>query len=444
MKGNPMKSNPSLSTRSLRAPLRACVLGAAASALVLSGCSASTPAPSPSSDASGAPAAGLLSVSSTETACTVSSSTTKSGAATFTIKNDGTRTTEFYLLGSDGLRIVAERENITPGESAELTVTLQPGSYFTACKPGMRGANIGEAAFTVTGEPVQLSADDQELFDAVVVDYINFVKNEVAELVPNVEAFADAYAAGDDAKARELYAKIRVNYERIEPIAESLGVLDPRIDYREIDYLAEADQLAEDDPTFTEWLGFHRMEKDLWVPAADALQPDGTSAYDGWSPTPAADRAAIAATLKSDVQKLYDTVHAPGFIDDQQIDVAMVSNGASALLEEIAVGKVTGEENWWSHYDLWDFQANLQGSRIAFDLVAPIAERKGAEGTELVTEINKQFDALQAQLDSYGSLESGYVLYDTVTRDQQRALTDQIDALREPLSKLTNTVLGLG
>ncbi len=311
-------------------------------------------------------------------------------------------------------------------------------------KPGMRGANIGEAAFTVTGEPVQLSADDQELFDAVVVDYINFVKNEVAELVPNVEAFADAYAAGDDAKARELYAKIRVNYERIEPIAESLGVLDPRIDYREIDYLAEADQLAEDDPTFTEWLGFHRMEKDLWVPAADALQPDGTSAYDGWSPTPAADRAAIAATLQADVQKLYDTVHAPGFIDDQQIDVAMVSNGASALLEEIAVGKVTGEENWWSHYDLWDFQANLQGSRIAFDLVAPIAERKGAEGTELATEINKQFDALQAQLDSYGSLESGYVLYDTVTRDQQRALTDQIDALREPLSKLTNTVLGLG
>ena len=36
------------------------------------------------------------------------------------------------------------------------------------------------------------------------------------------------------------------------------------------------------------------------------------------------------------------------------------------------------------------------------------------------------------------------MLYDTVTREQQGALTDQIDALREPLSKLTNTVLGLG
>ena len=84
--------------------------------------------------------------------------------------NDGQQTTEFYLLGSDGLRIVAERENITPGASAELSVALQPGDYFTACKPGMRGENVGETAFTVTGEEIQLSGEDSELFDAAVVD----------------------------------------------------------------------------------------------------------------------------------------------------------------------------------------------------------------------------------------------------------------------------------
>ena len=120
-----------------------------------------------------------------------------------------------------------------------------------------------------------------------------------------------------------------------------------------------------------------------------------------------------------------------------------MSNGASNLLEEIAVNKVTGEENWWSHYDLWDFQANLQGSRIAFDLVAPIAERKGEEGKQLVAQINTEFDKLQELLNQYGSLETGFVLYDTVGSQQQKELTAQIDATREPLAKLTSTVLGI-
>ena len=427
----------------MRAPLFAGLT--ALTALAIGGCVANTPVPAGSSGSPSDPGtttAGVLTVSSTDTACTVSAATTASGNATFQISNSGGKTTEFYLLGSDGLRIVAEKENIAPGASAELSVSLQPGDYFTACKPGMRGANVGETAFTVTGDPIELSGEDQELFAKAVADYVNFVKNEVAELQPKVDELAQAYATGDDETARGLFATTRVHYERIEPIAEALGVLDPRIDYREIDYLAEADQLKGDDPTFTEWLGFHRMEKDLWVPAQDAVQPDGASAWEGWEPSTAEQRKVIADTLVADIAKLYDTVHAADFIAAQGLDIATVSNGASGLLEEIAVGKVTGEEDWWSHTDLYDFQANLQGARIAFDLVAPIAERK-AEGQELVAQIIAEFDKLQALLDQYGSLETGFVSYAEVNRDQQRELTDQIDALREPLSKLTNAVLGI-
>ncbi len=414
-------------------------------ALLLTGCVANRPAAAtePSGSASGASAgSGVLTVASTADACTVSTNTATSGNATFQITNSGDKTTEFYLLGDDGLRIVAERENIAPGAAAELSVALQPGKYFTACKPGMRGENVGETEFNVTGEKIELSGEDQELFDAAVVDYVNFVKNEVAELAPNVEKFADAYASGDDEMARSLFAVTRVNYERIEPIAEALGVLDPRIDYREIDYIAEADALLGDDPTFTEWLGFHRMEKDLWPPAKNAVQPDGSSALEGWKASTTTDRQRVAKALISDVTKLYDTVHATDFIKTQKLDIATVSNGASGLLEEIAVGKVTGEEDWWSHTDLYDFQGNLQGAKIAFDLVAPIAERK-SDGKELVTSIGTEFDKLQALLDKYGNLKDGYVSYDKVDRDQQRELIDQIDATREPLSKLTNAVLGI-
>jgi iron uptake system component EfeO len=197
------------------------IVAGGASVLLLAGCTANQPAPTTSGSA--AAADGVLTVSSTADSCTVSAATAKSGNTTFKVTNDGDKTTEFYLLGDDGLRIVAERENIAPGSSADLSVALQPGSYFTACKPGMRGENVGEAAFTVTGEPIQLSGEDQELFDAAVVDYVNFVKNEVAELQPNVEKFAKAYADGDDETARSLFATTRVSYERIEPIAEALG-----------------------------------------------------------------------------------------------------------------------------------------------------------------------------------------------------------------------------
>jgi iron uptake system component EfeO len=412
---------------------------AGAAAMLLTGCVANQPA----GGIATASGDGAIIVTATADSCTASANSVTSGHSTFRVNNAGDKTTEFYLLAADGLRIVAEKENIAPGASVELTVTLQPGSYFTACKPGMRGENVGKAEFTVTGQTVQVVGEDKALLEASVADYVNFVKNEVAELQPKATKLAQAYAAGDDATARSLFATTRVHYERIEPIAEALGVLDPRIDYREIDYLAEATALAKDDPTFTQWLGFHRIEKDLWTPAKNASQPDGSSAWDGWQPSTTAQRKVVAETLVADIATLDATVGAADFAATQGVTIATVSNGASALLEEIAVGKVTGEEDWWSHTDLYDFQGNLQGARIAFDLVAPIAERKSETGRQLVTRITTEFDRLQALLDTYGSLKDGYLSYDKVTRAQQRELVDQLDATREPLSKLTNAVLGI-
>ena len=384
-----------------------------------------------------------ISVSAADDKCDVSADSADSGTRTFSIENTGTKVTEFYILGDDGLRVVAEKENIAPGSTADLTVSLQPGDYFTACKPGLRGANIGQTDFKVTGEAVEVSGSDKELFDKVVADYVKFVQKETGELEPKVEKFADAYAAGEDEKARDLFASTRVHYERIEPIAEALGTLDPRIDYREVDYLAEEDQLKKDDPEIKEWTGFHRMEKDLWEPKKGDRNSDGSDAFEAWKPSTPEDRQRIADALKSDVKKLNETVNDKNFIKDNQIDVDTVSNGASGLLEEVAVSKVTGEEDWWSHTDLYDFAANIEGSRIAFDLVRPIAESKGEEGKKLADEIDKEYGELEDLLGEYGSLEKGFPSYATVNAEQQAELTAQIDELREPLSKLTGTVLGI-
>lgn len=210
-------------------------------------------------------ASDALTVTSTDTSCDVSTGTATSGTLTFQVANDSSQVSEFYLLADDGLRIVGEVENIAPGASRTLTVVAQPGEYFTLCKPGMVGEGVGRAGFTVSGEAVAATGDDAEQKQQAVDLYAAFVKDQVEQLVPAVDEFVAAYESGDDETARTQFPQVRAFYERIEPVAESLGDLDPRIDYREVDAVAEG----------LDWTGFHRIEKDLWVPEKDALNADG-------------------------------------------------------------------------------------------------------------------------------------------------------------------------
>lgn len=392
-------------------------------ALVLSGCVAKSDVAT--SDA--------LTVSSTGSACEVSGDSAASGTLTFSVSNDGDDVTEFYLLADDGLRIVGEVENIAPGASRTLTVVAQPGDYFTVCKPGMVGDGVGRAAFTVTGDAVELTGQDAEQKQKAVDLYAAFVKDQVGQLVPAVSGFVAAYESGDDESARTQFPQVRAYYERIEPVAEALGDLDPRIDFREVDAVADG----------LDWTGFHRIEKDLWVPATDALNADGeTPAWQDWAPSTTDERAAYGDQLIADVQELYDYVHSDEFqehLDAQGI--AGISNGAIALLDEVATGKIQGEEDWWSHTDLSDFAANVEGSKMAASLVRDFAVAQGDEGEALADQIDAGYADLEAALAQYGSLEAGFVPYTDLDDAQKRELTDLINALAEPLAQLTNTVL---
>ncbi|MCT1476973.1 iron uptake system protein EfeO [Microbacterium sp. p3-SID336] len=398
---------------------------AGVAALALSGCVAK-------SDTAGAEAA-AFDVSSTADDCAVSSSQATSGTLTFSVTNETDQVSEFYLLAEDGLRIVGEVENIAPAASRTLTVVAQPGTYYTLCKPGMVGDGVGKAAFTVSGDPVAVDGPDAEQKQKAVDLYAAFVKDQVGRLVPAVEQLVSAYQSGDDATARTLFPQTRAFYERIEPVAEALGDLDPRIDYREVDAVAEG----------LDWTGFHRLEKDLWVPAQDALNADGaTPAWQDWAPSTPAERADYGDLLLADVQELYDYTHSDDFtttLDDQGI--GGISNGAIALLDEVATGKISGEEDWWSGTDLWDFAANVEGSKMAFSLVQDFAAGQGDDGAALVEEIQAGYADLEASLAAHGSLADGFVGYSALTDADKREFTDLINALAEPLSQLTATVL---
>lgn len=395
----------------------------ALSALVLAGCVAK----------SEVAASDTLTVDASDSGCVVSAAAVESGTLAFEVTNAGADVTEFYLLADDGLRIIGEAENIAPGASRTLTVVAQPGEYFTVCKPGMIGEGVGRAAFTVSGEAVAIDGPDAQQKQQAVDLYAAFVKDQVSQLVPQVEDFVAAYESGADDAARAAFPQVRAFYERIEPVAEALGELDPRIDYREVDAVAEG----------LEWTGFHRIEKDLWVPAQDALNADGeTPAWQDWAPSTADERAAFGDQLIADVAELYDYVHSAEFqtaLDAQ--GVAGLSNGAIALLDEVATGKISGEEDWWSGTDLWDFAANVEGSKMAFSLARDFAAAKGEDGAALVADIDAGYAALDESLAAHGSLAAGFVAYEVLTEDDKREFTDLINALAEPLSQLTVTVL---
>ena len=192
----------------------------------------------------------------------------------------------------------------------------------------------------------------QEQVDQATAAYQEYVEDESEQLLAGTKRFVAAYTSGDDARARRLYPTVRVHWERIEPVAESFGDLDPRMDAREADL--EQGQ---------KWTGWHRIEKDLWPPRPGT----GDQPYTALTQ---AERATYADQLLADTETLHGRIGKLTFTVDQ------IGNGAKSLLDEVATGKVTGEEEIWSHTDLYDFQANIDGARVAFEGLRPVLKQK--------------------------------------------------------------------
>ncbi len=350
-----------------------------------------------------------LTVQSSDDACDVSEGEAPAGVLNFDVTNTGSQVTEFYLLADDGLRIVAEIENIGPGATSKLTVNAPAGSYFTACKPGMVGEGI-RADFTITESDEEVQVADAELVEQAQTNYAAYIKDQSAQLLDKTTQFVELYKSGDqDDAARALYPEARTHWERIETVAESFGDLDPLMDAREAD-VAAGDK----------WTGWHLIEKDLWPVRAEkyeALTSDERSLY-------ADDLLANTEKLNTRVQTLTYTIDS-------------IANGSRGLLEEVATGKVTGEEEYWSRTDLWDFQANVDGAKVAYDGVAPIVEENDPE---LAEQLETRFADLQVLLDAQ-RVGDGFKYYDELTQDEIKGLSDAVNALSEPLGKLTAAVL---
>lgn len=344
-----------------------------------------------------------ITVTASDDTCDVSADSGTTGNSTFQVTNNGTKVTEFYVF-AEGDRAMGEVENIGPGLTRQLIVSLpDAGTYQLACKPGMVGDGIRQE-FTVTGDSMSASDESGQLAEAAD-GYRRYIRSQVVALQDTTQQFVDAVKAGNIDQAKALFPVSRTYYERIEPEAESFGELDPKLDLREADL--EPGQ---------EWTGFHRLEKDLWVTGP---QPDTN---------------AIADQLVVDVQYLADQVNA----EDYTIDPTKIAGDAQGLLDEISTSKITGEEDIFSHTDLWDFQANVDGSQAAVAALQPIIDERNPE---LAANITQRFADLDAELAQYRQGD-GFVYYDTVDEQQRQELSRKIDALSAEVSQVQGVVAG--
>jgi iron uptake system component EfeO len=378
---------------SVRIPFLAATFVAAG--VALAGCGGGSSSSSNGGDDSnqGSGAGRTVEVKLVDAGCDPAELRLAAGPVTFQVSNDGADAiSEFEIL--DGDHILGEVENVAPGLSRHFSLTLKPGRFTMYC-PG--GSSAERGPLVVSGK----ASGTSTAATAAVAKYRRYIQAQTVLLTAKTRRFVQKLQVGDLEGAKAAYAEARIPYERIEPVAESFGDLDPAIDAR-----------AGDVPK-AEWTGFHPIEQFLWVRGATGPEKLRTKLLDD----------------VLDLQQRARTI---------ELEPAQVANGSVELLGEVSKSKITGEEERYSHIDLVDFEANVQGAKAAFDSIRDLVV---ARRPALAKEIDDRFADVESALEPYRQ-GTGFVAYTALSKADTRGLSRSIDALAEPLSEVGATVAG--
>ncbi|HEX9335909.1 MAG TPA: iron uptake system protein EfeO [Pseudonocardiaceae bacterium] len=343
---------------------------------------------------------GDVTVTLTDTGCQPDPKTAPAGVVNFKVSNSNANTVSEAELLSGG-RMLGEQENLSPGLSGGFSLRLDNGSYQIYCP----GAAQEKFDFTVTGTSTASWRDNPALVSATS-QYATWITGQVNELVSTTQSVVDSINAGSLQRAEVAYGQARVFYERVEPVAEIWGSLDLDIDGRVDDFDKPAD-----------FQGFHKIEQLMF--AQGTLT--GASTY--------------ANRLLANVKQLQTLV---GHATYQPAEIA---DGATSLIDEIQKTKVTGEEERYSHVDLVDFQANLDGSMAAFNTLAPALTKIDPDLASTVADrYHDVVTALTPYHQTPGYLNTGFVNYGTVGAPARKSLSQAVNAFAEAMSKVAGKV----
>mgnify|MGYP001038512792 FL=1 len=345
--------------------------------------------------------------------CVLDSTSAKAGPITFSVTNKTAASiSELELLNND--RILGEKENLAPGlPTVSFTLTLDGGTYQIYCP----GASAEMQDFKVTGKAAKAAGSTQDILAEGVKGYAHYVDGVVDSMVTAVQRLRADIDAGDLEKAKAQYAAARPFYERIESDVD--GFMLPG--YKATDNAGNLDYLVDMrasnlDPAVG-WHGFHAVERELFEKGAIT---DETKK--------------LAAELQDNVEKLDKLVST---LEYRPEDLA---NGAAGLLEEVQTGKITGEEEAYSHIDLVDFAGNIEGAQQAFAFLEPGMQKIDAD---LTKQVNAQFQNVLKLLETYRDPNElgGYKRYTAELKaSDANKLSKAIQALQEPLSRIAEKV----
>ncbi|MGN4127852.1 iron uptake system protein EfeO [Lysinibacillus sphaericus] len=237
---------------------------------------------------------------------------------------------------------------------------------------------------------------------AELTAYQQFALEQMDQFLIETENFVKLFKAGDMEGAKAAYAPARMYFERSEPIAESFGDLDPRIDGRLAD-------IQEEGKGEEEWTGYHKLEYSLW-------EKNTTAGYE-----------AVADQLLADAKELH------ALVQTVEVTPDLMMTGAVDLLNEVSTSKITGEEEIYSHTDLYDFKANIEGAEKIFDILRPKLE---AKDKDLVATLDEKFKAVDDLLAQHATADGGYISYEELTEEHTKALAAAVNQLGEPLSQM--------
>lgn len=249
-------------------------------------------------------------------------------------------------------------------------------------------------ADTTQANTAQTSVD----LSAETAEYKKWVEGEIDMLLTGSEKFVALLKEGKIDEAKALYPLVRMHFERSEPIAESFGDLDPRIDNREAD-LEQGEK----------WTGFHAIEKILWVENTTK----GTEA--------------LADQLIADIKELRAK------IPTAEVTGELMIQGSVDLLNEVSTTKITGEEEIFSKTDLYDFKANIEGAQKIFEILTPKIQEKDPQ---LVKTLNDSFKNVNGLLDKYKVGDKDYKPYTDLTAENTKELAEAVNKLGEPLAQM--------
>lgn len=324
------------------------------------------------------------------------------GAQAIDLSNKADNTAEVFLIDPATNAVFAEIENLAPGTTRPVAVTLTAGAYAFRCA-FTDGTALTSKTYTVTGEsagaaPGFAPVTDQDLAQPVA-DYRAYVQRNLPALLADSQRLDADLAAGDPVRAKADWLVAHLDYERLGAAYGTFGGYDAKIDGR-------ADGLPGGvaDPS---WTGFHRIE------------------YELWHDRPAAGSRPLGDRLVSDVNALIKAFPA---LETDPNDLPLRTH---EILENSLRFQLTGIADYGSGTDLATAAANLEGTR---QVLGTLAGLLGDRDPAALARIRRGLGTVAADLAEAHRPDGGWNAAAGLPAFQRQKLDGDLGALLEDLA----------